>query len=252
MTFQELSRVVGAVHSVCFCQTASWCWMGGGMGGLYIWLKWSGWWRGKNCFYLPTLLFSSSVPSFNILKSGHFQCTQSYFGVSISYRILTRTTWSLMCVYMRSFCMRIHTGDLGLYYYSIIWRTYVKSAHNLTAEKSPGGCKALHVVTITLPFGGHARSCLTVAFESEYSCSAPLTLQLWLKLQVLVYDILPALESDARSVTDYHRLYRFTKHLYSLYYKFMPLPVQQLTSSTFTTSRRWTTPRMVFGGFSVR
>ena len=35
---------------------------------------------------------------------------------------------------------------------------------------------------VTHPFGDHAWSCLTLAFESEYSCSAPLTLLIWASL----------------------------------------------------------------------
>ena len=56
--------------------------------------------------------------------------------------------------------------------YSLIGRTFVESAHNLTPEKSQGGRKAQHI-TVTNLFGDHARSCLTLAFESECSCSVP-------------------------------------------------------------------------------
>ena len=52
---------------------------------------------------------------------------------------------------------------------------FIEFAQNLTPEKSQGGRKAEHV-TVTHPFGDHALSCLTLNFESEYSCSAPLTL----------------------------------------------------------------------------
>ena len=52
---------------------------------------------------------------------------------------------------------------------------FVESAQNLSPEKSQGGREAWHV-TVIHPFGDHAPSCVTLAFESEYSCSAPLTL----------------------------------------------------------------------------
>ena len=45
----------------------------------------------------------------------HVQCILSYFLVSIVHRTLTWTTGSLTCIYIYiSFCMRIHTEDLGL------------------------------------------------------------------------------------------------------------------------------------------
>ena len=50
----------------------------------------------------------------------------------------------------------------------------VASAQNLTPERSHGGCKA-HYVSVTHPFGDHARACLTLGFESEHSYSAPPT-----------------------------------------------------------------------------
>ena len=71
--------------------------------------------------------------------------------------------------------MCIHTGDLGLQFTR---RTFVESAQNLTPEKSQGGRKAQHI-TVSHPYDDHARLCITLAlaFESECSCSAPLTPQ---------------------------------------------------------------------------
>ena len=57
---------------------------------------------------------------------------------------------SLMCVCDCFFvCMRIRTGDLGLD--SLIQRTFVESAQNLTPKNSQGGRKAEYV-TVTHPF----------------------------------------------------------------------------------------------------
>ena len=60
--------------------------------------------------------------------------------------------------------------------YSLSGRTSW-SVHRIgDAEKSEGGLKAKHL-TVTHLFDDHARSsCLTLAFESECTCSAPLTL----------------------------------------------------------------------------
>ena len=49
---------------------------------------------------------------------------------------------------------------------------FVESAQNLAPEKCQCGRQAQHV-TVSHPFGGRARSCLTLAFERECSCSAP-------------------------------------------------------------------------------
>jgi len=57
---------------------------------------------------------------------------------------------------------------------SLIQRTFVKSAEDLTPEKPQGGRKAQHV-TVAHPLGDHAQSCLTLAFESGDSRSVPLT-----------------------------------------------------------------------------
>ena len=82
----------------------------------------------------------------------------------MDYRIFNAHTWS--------FCMCGRWTSV----YSLIRRAFVESAQKLTPEKSAGGRKAWHI-TVNRPVGDHARSCLTLAFESEYSCSAPLTLQ---------------------------------------------------------------------------
>ena len=67
-------------------------------------------------------------------------------------------------------------GGLG----GLIRRTFVESAQNLTSEKS--------LVSQSLTRNGHpsdhARWCLTLAFKSEYSCSAPLTPRLVVDMHV--------------------------------------------------------------------
>ena len=62
--------------------------------------------------------------------------------------------------------MCLHMGGLGLY--SLIQRTFVESAQNMTLGKShKGGHKAQHMVTHL--FGDHTQQCLTLAFQSEYT-----------------------------------------------------------------------------------
>ena len=79
------------------------------------------------------------------------------------------------------FCRIFNVSHLSAYVYTrgtsvynLFRRTFVESAQNLTPEKFQGGRKASHV-TVTEPFGDHAPSCVTFAFENECSCSAPLT-----------------------------------------------------------------------------
>ena len=62
----------------------------------------------------------------------------------------------------------------GTSVHSFVRTTFVEFAQHLTLEKSQGGQKAWHIM-VTHPFDDHTRSCLTLAFESECSCSAPLT-----------------------------------------------------------------------------
>ena len=81
-----------------------------------------------------------------------------YFGVSTTRRTLTWTTWSLTCVCVIFACVY----SRGTSVYSLIRRTFVESAQNLTPEKSQGGRKTWHI-TGTHPFGDHAPSCLTSA-----------------------------------------------------------------------------------------
>ena len=94
-----------------------------------------------------------------------------YLGVSIIHRTLTRTTGSLTCVCDLFPC--VYTKMISVY--SLIQRTSVEFALDLTPEKSQGGHKA-EDMTVTRPFGDHTQLCLTLAFKSEHSCSAPLTL----------------------------------------------------------------------------
>ena len=79
--------------------------------------------------------------------------------------------------------MRIDTGDLGLYSRP---KEFVESAQNLTPEKSKDRRKAWHVMVIRAS-GDHTRSCLTLAFEREHSCSAPLTLAYFGRV-CIIYD----------------------------------------------------------------
>ena len=77
---------------------------------------------------------------------------------------------------MRSFCIRMYPrGGMGwggvTSVYSLIPRTFVESAQNLTPEQSQGGCKAYHIL-VTALFGDHAISCLTWAVESQASTLA--------------------------------------------------------------------------------
>ena len=94
-----------------------------------------------------------------------------------------------MSICMWSFCMHTHKGThKGTSVYSLTWRTFVESAQNLTVEilewaqslarniKSP-----IDLVTM------YARSCFTLAFESEYSCSAQLTLLPDSPLYILIF-----------------------------------------------------------------
>ena len=52
---------------------------------------------------------------------------------------------------------------------------FCRVCRDLTPKKSQVRRKPEHVLS-PIPFGDHARSCLTLAFEREYSCSAPLIL----------------------------------------------------------------------------
>ena len=94
-----------------------------------------------------------------------------YLGVFIIHRTLTRTTGSLTCVCDLFPC--VYTKMTSVY--SLIQRTSVEFALDLTHEKFQGGHKA-EDMTVTHPFGDHTQLCLTLAFKSEHSCSAPLTL----------------------------------------------------------------------------
>ena len=116
---------------------------------------------------LPLLLF---LPSYSVQLQHYEDC----FVVSLVHQTLTWTTESLTCA-SDFLHVYIHTGDLGLQFTR---RTFVESAQNLTPEKSQGGRKAHHI-TVSHPYDDHARSCITLAlaFESECSCSAPLTLR---------------------------------------------------------------------------
>ena len=103
------------------------------------------------------------VSSFNILKTltplvnaGLFGCFHNPSNTDMNYRTFNMR----MC----SFCMRIYTRRTSVY--GLI-RTFVESAQALTPEKSQGPRKAQHV-TVIHPFGDHAPSCLTFAFEREY------------------------------------------------------------------------------------
>ena len=100
-----------------------------------------------------------------LVRTGVFWCFHNPPNSDMDYRIFNMQMWS--------FCLRIHTEYLGLL---SLLKDFGESAQNFTLEKSQDGCKAEHV-TATHPFGDHARSCLALAFESEYSfCSLPLTL----------------------------------------------------------------------------
>ena len=58
-----------------------------------------------------------------------------------------------------------HTAPELCWIYSLIQRTFIESAENLTLEKSQRWHKTLHVSHPSM-------LCLTLAFESECSCSA--------------------------------------------------------------------------------
>ena len=103
----------------------------------------------------------------------------------------------------------IHTSG-GPRFTSLIRRTVAESVQNLTPEKSRRVGKALHVM-VTHPCGERARWSLDFPFEYcplQGTCSAAAKVSpfarvsLFLKLQALVYDILPwskVSESDVRS-----------------------------------------------------
>ena len=112
----------------------------------------------------------------------------SYFVASIVHWTLTWTAGPLMCV--RDLFACIYTQ--GTLVYSRIWRTFVESAQNLTLGKSQGGWKAWHI-RVTHPCDDHARSSLTLAFQSEYTCSAPLTLLVYVFRPPSVDSVLPYL-----------------------------------------------------------
>ena len=74
----------------------------------------------------------------------------------MDYRIFNMHMWS--------FCMSIRKGDLRRIFCSLhriwLWRNFSERV------------KAEHI-TVAHPSGDHAPSSLTLAFETEYSCSAP-------------------------------------------------------------------------------
>ena len=73
-----------------------------------------------------------------------------YLGVSLIHGTLIWTTGFLTCV-CDLLCTRIHTSV-----YSLIRRTFVESAQNLTPEKSQGGRKAQHVTVIHRVYFTHS------------------------------------------------------------------------------------------------
>ena len=61
-------------------------------------------------------------------------------------------------------CGLLHAYTHGTSVCSLIQRSFVESAQNLTLEKSQG----VHIM-VTHPLDDHTQSCLTLAFRSEYS-----------------------------------------------------------------------------------
>ena len=92
----------------------------------------------------------------------HFQCMLGYFGVSTISQTLTWITGSLTCVCDLFACM--HTG--GPRVSEWLW----KSLHEISHWRNPrpDRRKAYHITVTRYAFGDHARSCLTLVFESEY------------------------------------------------------------------------------------
>ena len=96
------------------------------------------------------------------------------FVVSIVHQTLTWSTGSLTCVCDLFAC--VYTWGTSVYNNSLIRRTFVESVQNFDSREIWGRAQSLaHKLTLTHPFGDHARSCLILAFESECSCSMPLT-----------------------------------------------------------------------------
>ena len=94
-----------------------------------------------------------------------------FYVVSIIHRTLTWTTGSLTCVYMIFLHAYTHGGHRFIVSSE---RTFVESDSGEITGRA--GAKPSTWWSCTHPFGDHAWSCLTLASESECSCSVPLTL----------------------------------------------------------------------------
>ena len=85
-----------------------------------------------------------------------------YSAVSILHQTLTWATRSLTCTCDLFACAYTQ----GTSVYSLIWRTFVESAQNLTPQKI-SGCTQSLARNCHHPFGDHTPSCLTLAFEKN-------------------------------------------------------------------------------------
>ena len=96
-----------------------------------------------------------------------------FYAVSIIHRTLTLTTGSLTCVYM----IFLHAYTHGGHRFIVSSEGLLQSLHRIRLRRNLRlGAKPSTWWSCTHPFGDHAWSCLTLASESECSCSVPLTL----------------------------------------------------------------------------
>ena len=128
----------------------------------------------------PNLSSSSSfvyVPNFTMMTTDTFSACWVILVFPESTKLgHGLRTGSLTCVCGLFAC--VYTQETSVY--SLILWTFVEPALNLTLEKSQGGRAQSKLARNSHPSIWwpcmHARSCLTLSFGSEYSCSAPLTL----------------------------------------------------------------------------